>query len=481
MTFDFLKKFFNRKLTAQAELSKDLTTVYLNDPSSNLIQEVKLPSNASYPTFTIENYKGGGFELGTPANQAAQVYFVMCNLLSFVQKNLKKQIKWAGTKNLLVIPRAGKDFNAYYDRRGLKFFWGEDPETKKFIYTSDSVEIVAHELGHAILDSIRPDLWAVQSLEAMAFHEGFSDCMAILTMLQNETVMVKMLEETNETLRASNLVSRLAEEMGSAIYKTDPTKYPDCIRNAYNDFCWTAPENLPRNSPNSNLSANPHNFSRVWTGAWYDLLVAIYEKLRNGSIDPLACLRKARDEAGYLLLNSLAIATLNPRMYNSVAKAILFIDKNNGSNYQNEINRIFSERKILTKTNIIKMLSFNDVGQGKVLAFPKGKIVKDRKISSLKLEDHIDIKALENNPLFSAEIEVASEFSLEFDDKDILTDELHFSHKEIVGAAVSCVEFLHNENLVANPHEIGNKDKFFVVLDGKLVRTNISGCCCARG
>ena len=47
---------------------------------------------------------------------------------------------------------AGKDLNAYYDRRALNFFHGT-VEGRTF-YSGESPDVVCHEMGHAILDAL---------------------------------------------------------------------------------------------------------------------------------------------------------------------------------------------------------------------------------------------------------------------------------------------------------------------------------------
>ena len=40
------------------------------------------------------------------------------------------------------------------------------------VYTWESPDLVAHEVGHAALDALQPDLFGLSSLEADAFHEA---------------------------------------------------------------------------------------------------------------------------------------------------------------------------------------------------------------------------------------------------------------------------------------------------------------------
>ena len=82
-------------------------------------------------------------------------------------------------KRLPLHPNDGDDLNAYYDRRSLSFF--EHTTGAKTTFSGASTDVVAHECGHALLDSIRPDLWDAPFVEVAALHEAFGDCMALLT------------------------------------------------------------------------------------------------------------------------------------------------------------------------------------------------------------------------------------------------------------------------------------------------------------
>jgi len=87
---------------------------------------------------------------------------------------------------------AEPDLNAFYVRTsGLHFYrrtvLGRD------IYSGESPDVVCHELGHAILDALKPQLFHVAATEASAFHESFGDMSAILCALQLSSVRTKVI------------------------------------------------------------------------------------------------------------------------------------------------------------------------------------------------------------------------------------------------------------------------------------------------
>ena len=98
-----------------------------------------------------------------------------------------------GTR-LVAVPDGGVDLNAYYNRNGLHFFHGSVRGTT--VYSGESPDVVCHELGHAVLDAVKPQLWDAASIEVAAFHESFADCSAILSNLQVPSLRDAVLAET---------------------------------------------------------------------------------------------------------------------------------------------------------------------------------------------------------------------------------------------------------------------------------------------
>ena len=123
---------------------------------------------------------------------------------------------WIPGPVLPAIPVEGTDLNAYYDREALRFFRDRDDKTGEVVQSGDSPDIVTHEQGHAILDALRPDLWDAPHFEVAAFHEAFGDLGRDLDRPRGAGARRRAsTEETGGDAAKSNLVSRLAEELGA--------------------------------------------------------------------------------------------------------------------------------------------------------------------------------------------------------------------------------------------------------------------------
>jgi len=128
--------------------------------------------------------------------------------------------RWQGNRRRLALRQdAGVDLNAYYDRTSFSFFHQAVSGTT--YYSGASTDVVSHEVGHGLLDSIRSDLWDAAFLETGAFHESFGDCMAVLTALSDRDTRVKLLAVT-ATLKKANFVEATAENLSEAIRRLVP-------------------------------------------------------------------------------------------------------------------------------------------------------------------------------------------------------------------------------------------------------------------
>ncbi len=215
----------------------------------------------------------------------------------------------------------GVELNAYYDRTGLLFF--HDTVAGKTVYSGESPDIVCHELGHAVLDAFRPELWDAGFDEAAAFHESFGDMSALLSALQLPSLRQAVLTETGGRLSRCSRLSRLAEQLGWAIRQVRPDAVdPDCLRNAVNTLFYHAPTTLPPSGPMPSLSSESHSFSRVFTGAFFEALAGMLavQAPSNPREDDLL---QVSQDTGRLLVQAILAASVVPDYYSQVAAALI--------------------------------------------------------------------------------------------------------------------------------------------------------------
>jgi hypothetical protein len=232
----------------------------------------------------------------------------------------------------------GIDLNAFYARndfpaedvkQGLSFFHDTVVDASNgrrvTVFSGESPDVVAHELGHAVLDSLKPVLFGLASTEAAAFHESFGDMSAVLTALQLPSVRQAVIEETDGILRRNSSVSRVAEQLGFAIRQRNPSAVDrDSLRNAANSFVYVNPLTLPSSGPATQLTRAPHNFSRVFTGGFLEALGGMVARLSsNAGIDDV---EEASLDMGRLLSRAVTDAPVSTQFMQAVAERMLLAD-----------------------------------------------------------------------------------------------------------------------------------------------------------
>lgn len=241
---------------------------------------------------------------------------------SFWGPIIRPVAKWQTGRVLDVQLDSGVDLNAYYtrggfgDTAGLHFF--HESVGGRVYFSGESPDVASHEMGHAVLDAIKPQLWDAQSIETAAFHESFGDMSALLSALQVPSFRQTVLAETNGVVNRASRLSRLAEQLGAAIRMQHPDATdPDCLRNAANSFFYRDPQTLPASAPASQLSSEPHSFSRVFTGAFLDALAGIFKlQPKWPNVGGLA---KASEDAARILVGGVREASVVADFYSQVA------------------------------------------------------------------------------------------------------------------------------------------------------------------
>lgn len=444
----------------------------VNDPLTNLFVPVELPPiDFSGPTFTIVGYIGNTSDKFSLEHEAACCYYTLIQSLNLVNKFLNAKVtSWAINKNIFVHPRAGKQFNAFYDRKSLKFFWNIDPVTKKEVYTSNSTDIISHEIGHAVLDMLRPDFYNVQAMEIWAFHESFGDIHSVINTLQHDIVIDRILDETNNDLRKSNIASKLAEEMGTAIYHITNGKMGHTVgllRDMVNTFTYTEPEKLTKMGFDYQITAEPHSFSRIFSGAWYDILIGMYEYFKE-ILTPKEALIKARDTLSAYTYKAVTIVPNTIRFYDAMAKAILMIDKANEYKFNTLINECFIKRNIL-KENMKPLLALDF--ENLKLFTNEGDIVYNTNESKGIVNKGTTSMSL---PTHMVNIDIPSDVMYEFDNNGNCVNVIVSSVDEIFNHAEECVDFLKKNDMIRHDE----LTPFEITPEGNLIRSHFAcGCC----
>ena len=217
---------------------------------------------------------------------------------------------------------AGRGLNAHYDRTAVAFLGWETAARKTF--PAASTDAVAHEVGHALLDAVRPELWESVYTETAAFHEAFADCMALLVSLFDLPSRLALLQGGGQ-LRVTNFLEGLAEDVAEGVRLENGANDPQSLpRRALNALQWEIPVNLPPAGPPAALTAEAHSFSRVFTGCFYDTVCNIFASQANQDEQGLLT---AATTAGRLLITGAMAAPESARFFQAVGRAMILDDE----------------------------------------------------------------------------------------------------------------------------------------------------------
>lgn len=168
--------------------------------------------------------------VGNMRFHAQNVYALVMKTLARFEFALGRRIGWSfNVHQLKIAPNGVLDANAFYSRGVEGLVFGYFPgRRKKTIYTCLSHDIVVHETTHALLDALRERYMDPSGPDQAAFHEGFADVIALLSVYSQVELVMELLRRRAEgesmtdkqvspaSLRKTALFG-LAEQMGEEI------------------------------------------------------------------------------------------------------------------------------------------------------------------------------------------------------------------------------------------------------------------------
>lgn len=177
-----------------------------------------------------------------PRFHQQMVYAVTMRVLENFDRALGRKITFRG-KQLLLLPHAFRGPNAFFDP-GVGVCFGYFPADREEpgqnipgqpIFTCLSHDIIAHEVTHALVHRLRPHFFERTNRDVLAFHEGFSDIVAIFQHFSFPTVLRAAVRASRGDLSEPNELVNLAVQFGhatarggalrSALDTPDPSRY----------------------------------------------------------------------------------------------------------------------------------------------------------------------------------------------------------------------------------------------------------------
>lgn len=175
---------------------------------------------------------------GNPQFHQQFVYAVAMKTIGHFENALGRKVLWSPRSyqdadkehdyvgQIRIYPHALRDANAYYDAEKKALLFGYFQATGQLrgtnypggiVFTCLSPDIVAHEMTHAILDSIHPRYMDDSNADVAAFHEGFSDIVALLQRFTFTEIVEHQLYQADGRIDNYTALGELATQFGEAL------------------------------------------------------------------------------------------------------------------------------------------------------------------------------------------------------------------------------------------------------------------------
>jgi hypothetical protein len=148
--------------------------------------------------------------LGNPNFHQQNAYAIAMRILSRFETALGRRVNFGFHGHQLhIAPHAFAEANAYYSRDSRSLCFGYFPgDDGQLVFTCLSHDVVAHETTHALLDGLRPRYIDPSSPDQAGFHEGFSDIVALLSVLSDARIVEAALASEDVMAEGRKLIAR---------------------------------------------------------------------------------------------------------------------------------------------------------------------------------------------------------------------------------------------------------------------------------
>jgi hypothetical protein len=233
----------------------------------------------------------GGYapSLSEPRFHQQMVYTVAMMTYDTFKVALGRDVAWAFPPKageqytkLALHPHGAEEPNAWYDRdRGeivFGYFTAKAPTAvaqpnRSYVYTALSHDVIAHEMSHALLDSLRSHFLIPTHKDVLAFHEAFADLVAVFQHFTfGEAVSAAVAKARGKIAGATALVS-LAREVGQGLGT-------DALRTMIDlDEALAKDDGPPRPKLTyETAGGTPHDLGRVLARAVFAAFETLYQR-----------------------------------------------------------------------------------------------------------------------------------------------------------------------------------------------------------
>lgn len=249
-----------------------------------------------------------------------QMVYAICSLTyAAFSRALGRDIAWATTPGpgeplrLVVRPFGFRGANAGYSREAGDLSFGYFTARGKsagftlkdgIVCTALSHDVVAHETTHALLDGLRSAFMNPTNVDVPAFHEGFSDLVALFLHFTYADVVERGIRDSRGAFTHGSILTDLAREFG---YARSRSGKADALRSgvdvegvaAFDSDILPSKENAPRCY---DPALEPHALGSVLVSAVFEAFATIVKRkterlFQIAGLDPQAAGRALLGDA----------------------------------------------------------------------------------------------------------------------------------------------------------------------------------------
>lgn len=187
------------------------------------------PLNLDDPLLLMR--QGNAPAAGDPQFLQQMTYAVCSWTLRRFAHALGREPEYSFAGPLRIEPYAFEQANACYDRerRALSFGWfacGADACGSRrgtLTFTAAAQDIIIHEMTHALLDGLRPNLLVPTNRDVLAFHEGFADLVAIFARFSQRELVQHCIAESRGDINDEALIA-IGRQFGRDLQRKGPLR-----------------------------------------------------------------------------------------------------------------------------------------------------------------------------------------------------------------------------------------------------------------
>ena len=237
------------------------------------------PNKCFYPPINLDDpiiLMQGGLEPteSDPRFHQQMVYAVASKVIENFEQALGRKLwfRKSPRPHLRLYPHAFQGENAFYDPKEKAIFFGYFHADKRnpgpnlpgqTVFTCLSHDIIAHEMTHALVDRLREFFIEPSNRDVAAFHEGFSDIIAIFQHFSFPEILRGTIRSTKGNLRDPTPLLSLAQQFGYA------TGQGQALRSAFDNS--KDPGRVGKPDPRLyELAMEPHERGSILVAAVFD-------------------------------------------------------------------------------------------------------------------------------------------------------------------------------------------------------------------